>query len=256
MNWKWMISEYYYKRLKGNRGLYVLNEPWDYLLILDACRFDHFQEVNTITGQLKPVISRGSSTKEWALENFQGRACEDILYINGNPVIDTTLPPDSFFKLVSVWRHGWSPHYQTVLPYTLAEEARKQIKRNPGKRCIIHFIQPHYPFINTEEFDFDTCFGSFKKEKNGKELWEQVKVGRVDLSRLKAAYNENLKKVLEVVRLLLPRLKGKVVISSDHGNLYGQFLAPFPIRAYGHPPGIYHKDLVRVPWLEVKNENL
>lgn len=45
-----------------------LDRSWDYLIILDACRFDVFEEVydDFLEGRLRKVESVGSSTPEWA----------------------------------------------------------------------------------------------------------------------------------------------------------------------------------------------
>jgi hypothetical protein len=43
-------------------------------------------------------------------------------------------------------------------------------------------------------------------------------------------------------------LPGKTVVSSDHGELLGERLSPIPLRAYGHPMGIYMDELVKIPW--------
>ena len=45
---------------------------------------------------------------------------------------------------------------------------------------------------------------------------------------------------------LLPYLEGKIVISSDHGNCFGEH------GVYGHPSGLRYKELVIVPYLEVE----
>ncbi|MDG5776143.1 hypothetical protein VB773_02085 [Haloarculaceae archaeon H-GB2-1] len=34
-------------------------EEWDNLVILDACRYDVFEEMHTFPGTLKPIISKG-----------------------------------------------------------------------------------------------------------------------------------------------------------------------------------------------------
>jgi len=53
---------------------------------------------------------------------------------------------------------------------------------------------------------------------------------------------------------LLDELDGKSVVTSDHGNLFGERLWPIPIRRYGHPRGLRHPALIDVPWHEVPFE--
>ncbi len=58
---------------KKNNSFYIFSEPWDNLIILDACRYDVFEEVfkkRNMKGKLEYRISRGSWTVEFLLENF------------------------------------------------------------------------------------------------------------------------------------------------------------------------------------------
>ena len=59
---------------------------------------------------------------------------------------------------------------------------------------------------------------------------------------------ENLKLVMKEVKKLFDELHGKVVITSDHGNHLGEY------RVFGHMKGLRTKQLVKVPWLVVKDE--
>lgn len=68
---------------------------------------------------------------------------------------------------------------------------------------------------------------------------------------VREAYRGNLQIVLEEVQNLLEAVEGKAVISSNHRELFGERLWPIPILGYGHPKGIRHRHLVRVPWHEL-----
>ena len=46
---------------------------------------------------------------------------------------------------------------------------------------------------------------------------------------------------------------GKTIITSDHGNLFGERIKPLYTREYGHPCGIYSKQLIKIPWLVTTN---
>ena len=71
-------------------------------------------------------------------------------------------------------------------------------------------------------------------------------MGKISIKRLWLAYIKNLKLVMKEVNKLVQELSGKIVISSDHGNLFGEFLR------FGHIPFLRLKHLVKVPWLVVK----
>jgi hypothetical protein len=87
---------------------------------------------------------------------------------------------------------------------------------------------------------------------NGEAVW--VRLQRGDLSRESVwkAYRENLELVLDSVKTLLEADTGKAVITSDHGNLLGDWVGPIPTRAYGHPHNLYTDGLLEVPWLIIE----
>jgi len=62
------------------------------------------------------------------------------------------------------------------------------------------------------------------------------------IDECREAYESNLELVLKNI----PKLEGKTVISSDHGNLFGEH------GQYGHPPNKNYKELIEVPYFEVK----
>ncbi len=91
------------------------------------------------------------------------------------------------------------------------------------------------------------------KEKAEKIIYDLIKKGELDKKSVWEAYEENLQIALKHVEKLIKSLRGKTVITSDHGNLFGERLFPFPVKRYGHPCGVYKKHLVKVPWLIIEN---
>lgn len=139
---------FYYQKIVGNKGIYVMEEDWDNLIVLDACRYDLFKEVaNTGTDYR---ISRGSFTPEFLIENFDGRKYYDTVIVTANPYVDK-LVKESFYKVISVWKDGWDGKYNTVLPQTMLKYGLKAEKMYPDKRLIVWFLQPHEPFIEDPE---------------------------------------------------------------------------------------------------------
>ena len=67
-------------------------------------------------------------------------------------------------------------------------------------------------------------------------------------------YRENLELALSHVEAALAELKGKSVVTSDHGNVLGELAWPYPVPIYGHPMGVHAISLIKVPWLVV-NKN-
>jgi hypothetical protein len=64
-------------------------------------------------------------------------------------------------------------------------------------------------------------------------------------------YRENLELALPHVEATLAELKGKSVVTSDHGNVLGELAWPYPVPIYGHPIGVHAISLIKVPWLVV-----
>jgi hypothetical protein len=72
----------------------------------------------------------------------------------------------------------------------------------------------------------------------------------VDLSVAQQAYRENLELVLDDVARLFDIFDGKIVLTSDHGEMLGERGGLLPTRKYGHPPSIPAPKLREVPWFE------
>lgn len=52
------------------RGINIMDEDWDNLILIDACRYDVFANINSINGSLESRISSGSSSREFIEKNF------------------------------------------------------------------------------------------------------------------------------------------------------------------------------------------
>jgi len=247
-DWKWYYFQFtnqilpkYYSS-KSNNGIYVWKYKWDNLIILDACRYDFFQnmmEPCEILGKLEKRISRGSSTYDFLLENFSRGNFSDIVYVTGNPYVDY-LVKNAFYKTVSVWKDSWDEVLGTVLPDQIVKSAIKSKLTWPSKRVIVHFMQPHSPFV-----------GSYRKEGN---FWQiALEEG---LNEAVKAYKSNLEYVLPYVKRLLRVLPGVTVVTSDHGEAMGERATPLRIPIYGHPKCVRISPLIEVPWLITKNTNV
>jgi len=245
------------KRSFNPHGIDIFDQDWDTLIILDACRFDLFESVHHIPGRLSAVESRGAATAEWLAGNCADRKLWDVVYVTANPMLYRNRSETNveFHDVLDIWNDdAWDDDLGTVLPGAVTEQAIEAAETYPNKRLLIHFVQPHYPFLgSTTKFDK----GHMDPDReSGLTTWMQVMTGRIDATRdeLWQLYEDNLRQVLPAVEKLADTLDGKTVISSDHGNMFGERSAPIPIREWGHPPGIYTDELVKVPWLEVEFE--
>jgi hypothetical protein len=252
-----------YKMIRGN-GVDVIDRDWDNLIILDACRFDYFQKQNQIPGDLSSVLSQGGHSWEFMEKNFIGRELNDTVYITANPY-SVKLPENLFYTIESALDR-WDDEHETVFPSDVVELSIESYERYPNKRLIIHFMQPHEPWIgptmdrilermNLTGYDKSHARNDFDSNINGKNPWKEVKNGNISLEEMRQAYTESLDRVLRNVEHLITRLDGKSVITSDHGELLGDMLTPLGPRLYGHPHFIYTKNLRKVPWLEINSNN-
>ena len=276
----------------------IINEQWDYLIVLDACRYDYFDRLyrDYFDGDLTKKISIGSCTNQWRDKSFPD-CYDDIVYISANPQISANLPVygylagDHFHKVHEIWKTGWDADSGTVLPETLTNAAIDIISNTTGKRFIIHYLQPHAPYLmpEIEPHGYDTgdihadktLAGSDKYGKSSalkewllKNLLKLFKNTNIltnypewilrqlllmppgcpmDAARRKygrkmlpAAYEATLERTLAQVAVLLKHLTGKIIITSDHGELLGEN------RLYAHPYGSLDPTLIEIPWLAIE----
>lgn len=247
---------------RSNNGIQVCKEEWDYLIVLDACRYDLFKDNYKelkIDGELEYRISRGGNTPEWIQENFQDNKNEEIVYISGNPFV-YQLARNNFFEMVNAWDFGWNEKFRTVLPETMTKIALDTCKKNPDKRIIIHFMQPHGPFISDIDFFNDFCRKWLEKKGNRKlptdytkcNAWFFVSKGLIEKNKVIDAYRNNFKILIPHIQRLVNELDGKIVITSDHGEALGEKIHSWlPIKIWGHYRGIRIPGLIKVPFFIV-----
>lgn len=152
------LNRLYHTRLRtrdhNTAGIDVFAEDWDNLIILDACRYDTFKHHSTLPGRLEKRVSRGACTLEFLRGNFRDRDLTHTVYVTGNPQIHEywdELQP-RLHDIIDLWDSDhWDDEYNTVLPETVTEHAMKAAADYPDKRLVIHYMQPHFPFVRAEE---------------------------------------------------------------------------------------------------------
>ncbi len=136
----------------------VMQERWDYLIVLDACRYDYFEKVwrNYFeTGRLSRRSSIGAATLEWRDKSFTG-FYDDVVYVSANPYINSVkaiggfLGSEHFHKVYDVWQRHWDEEFGTVRPGVVTRAALGVLKKHKDKRLIIHYLQPHAPYLSLE----------------------------------------------------------------------------------------------------------
>jgi len=247
------FNQYWNRLRKGAfnpEGIDVFAADWDNLLLLDACRYNLFEEVANLPGDLSAVESKGTNTIQFLKGNLTGHDLLDTVYVTANPQFHKIREEldCEFHDVIDLWRVDWDDTIQTVRPEVTASATLQATEEYPNKRLFVHFNQPHVPFIGEagkENFSIEEIID------HPLPFWQQPMAGVWDVSdsEIWDAYRENLDSVIPYVRDLLNELVGRTVVTSDHGNMIGERAEPIPIREYGHPRWIYTEELVTVPWL-------
>jgi hypothetical protein len=228
------------KRFRRAPMLDVPASDWDNLLILDACRYDLFAAVCDLEGDLTRVVSRGTGTNEFLRANFEGGAFGDVVYVTANPHLH--FRDARFHDVIPLWDDHWDDDLDTVPPEAVSEATLDAHERYPNKRLLVHFVQPHYPFIGEAGRRLADSLGEFRGFlEDSRPIFRHLAAGDVDTETVWNAYRENLEVVLPAVDRLADALPGKTVASSDHGNAFGEW----GVFGHGGPPV---PALVDVPW--------
>ncbi len=223
------------------RGIW--EREWDYLIILDACRYDYFKRLNWIGGELFMMETPGADTKSFIEATFKVQR-PFLGIIAGNPYFERR--SGLFGFMYSGWKDipegCWDIEVSAVRAECMTNTAIKYTRMYPKMKFIIWYVQPHYPFLGNPPHH------ERNNKRSGVEygLWVE-KHNKFD--EVKLGYEGNLIYVLKEVERLLPNLSKKVVITSDHGELIGEY------NRFGHTRFERYPETVNVPWLEVTPMN-
>lgn len=230
---------------------------WKTMIVLDACRYDIFKEINNINGSLFRVNSESHQTSTWYENHWTKNFNEDTILVSAHPMMWWTDIHKSFFKAIYVDSDNNNKDWKD--PFYTFEKALEIRGDYFDKKLLIHLIPPHLPFRGVEGKKFNEKIGYFddiawlKKYDGGKDILELVnKYGQSSKDNwleLRKYYMENLQISIDGINRYLSINNKKVVITADHGELIGEF------NTYGHR---YHKDglqlLKTVPWLRVSEK--
>ncbi|WP_247730118.1 hypothetical protein [Halovivax limisalsi] len=186
--------------------------------------------------------------------------------------------------LFDVWKTGWDDDLGTVPPGGIEAAFREHsdaVERT--ERTVLHYMQPHAPYLSrgngakltqiqkgikrqgeteTDGVGDGTLAslgdairpkveakleGSELAQKAG--LWLELDKGELIKNGTREAalalYEENLRIALESVADLVTELDGRVVVTADHGEAFGE------AGVWEHHVETHIPALMEVPWLEV-----
>lgn len=241
------------KMLIPAHGTHIYDREWDVLIVLDACRPDALEavadEYDFLPKRVPTIWSRGSQSLEWMSNTFtydRESEMEQTTYVTANlysrEFVSDTQPirTNAFDSVDEVWRDEWNKELGTVPPRAVTDRAIRASRGNP-ERLIVHYLQPHAPYrsLDTAEAVGLTEDGEIDSHLT---VWDRLRLGELSQDEVRAAYRDQLRWVLDDVELLLKSVDGSVVITADHGELFGES------GLYSHPR-FPHPNLRRVPWV-------
>jgi hypothetical protein len=251
------VNAEFYRRFNRNETVDIMAENWDNLIILDACRYDMLVEHAPPDWDVQSRRSPGSDSSEFIEKSFHGRELHDTVYVTANPhALD--IPDGTFHTVVYLLEDYWDAENQTVMPETMVEQTLTAHQQYSNKRLISHWMQPHFPFIGELGQTLGTSGIGQKSntsENDAPHPWVALMESRdIETESVIEAYNENLQEAMGSLQILLDKLPGKTIVTSDHGNLIGEWTWPLPLRTFGHPAKLHKSELVTVPWVEFDSE--
>lgn len=272
----------------------ILEETWNILVILDACRYDYFKDIHNeyFNGELEKRRSPGSNTGEWLSKTFTN--FYDVTYISSNPYINSLgfslkecnskynydwTATNHFKEIIDTWFTGWNKELGTVPPREVNLAYFKERNKN---KIILHYLQPHLPYLSKNSVGTwgHTISRIKNKEIEKNDLLKKVRewirtklkssIGETNYwslrkalnidprtpyedayrkqnpDKLKKHYEENLRIVLDSVKQLIRETNKQIVITADHGESFGEE------NIWGHPRETDIASLRNVPWFVVK----
>ena len=250
-----------------NYGADYYSREWDLLVVLDACRWDLFEEVADEYDYIKSsgtFMSNASHSREWLHKHFMEPKSakhkikawtellpnvddmdvfEDHYTMSGRPeVAETTyitwnvfarmLEGDAFYEYVPVGKAKWDNSETILNPRTITDETVRVMRESEPEYVIAHYMQPHTPFRDSGGSALD---GS---------VWERIQRGEKQYDEAWTEYKNNLRWVLDDVELLLENVdQDNIVITADHGDAFNEY------GVMSHKIGAIHPKIRKVPWV-------
>ena len=235
-------NQYYHAAVGNVDGNKIMNRDWDTCILLDACRYDYFQQENPYDSfKLTKEVSVGTDSKEFIKTVFSDREFHDTVYVTGNPFV-SLLERDTFHNVII--DDTWDVGNSQPTAGQVTEAAVRAHEEYPNKRIIVHYMQPHFP-VHDPDFNYMNEGITYRKSQH----WPTG----ISRSELRDGYRANLNYVLSHVTEFINKISGKVVITADHGEMLGERATPIPVRTYNHFESLYVSELVNVPWLEIED---
>jgi hypothetical protein len=243
------------------------------LIVLDACRYDYFDDEfdDYFYGRSEPMWAASINTFEYLRINWT--ETYEYPYVTGAAPVTSQrfnfdigenidgiatdgaellqrycgyIPDNHLEDLIEVWRSSWDEDLGVCPPEPVTKRGISLSK--DASRMVVHYFQPHGPFIGSEKLK-----GHIEKYDSNVEggavemgIWEAARSGDLSKSKLRNMYKSNLKRALAAVCELIRQTNfEKYVIIGDHGEALGEY------GKYYH--SIEHPKVRLVPWAIVED---
>lgn len=215
-------------------------DEWDICCVLDACRYDTFKEVNELKGELELIISPGYNSRSWMEKTFVAPH-SNLVVVTDDPwfpkIVGKEYCKKQIYHYRPVWKTCWNEELRTVMPELVTDEALDEHATYPDKKMLVHYMQPHDPFIANPDLSIKAESVQWKFE---------IERDRYTYADMYEFYKNNLRLVLKSVERLAEQTSDRIVITGDHGDGFGECGV-----AWGHAGG-HMPWLVQVPWFGVE----
>jgi len=158
-----------------------------------------------------------------------------------------------FHEVWNVWQDGWDEEIRTVPPEVTTEMALLAHEQFPNKQLLVHYNQPHAPYIGPTGRSLTGLYGRMLNDDTAKTKrfprgFIDGVLESVDPDEHRKAFRENVEIVMPYLTELVETIDGQTVVTADHGQMIGERAFPIPIKYHGHRHGVYVDELVEVPW--------
>lgn len=209
-------------------GIDIMSMDWDTLIILDAARADLLEEHSSFGVPVRRVRSPATHSWGYMVRSYLGRQLHDTVMVSANPYVHDI--PDGVFHAVYPVVGDVSGAIDSH-PKHVTKAALSAMAMHPKKRFIIHYMQPHVPYLHRDDpyirYPFDQARATG------------------DLKSLQQDYIQNYRIAEPQIRALMRDVSGKFVITADHGEALGERCIGLHLFEHGHAiPVVYE-----VPYL-------
>jgi len=189
----------------------ILELNFDLMIVLDSCRYDYFEKYNTIKGKLEKIKSVGTSTYSFIKNSKLKRY--DFNIVTNNP---------------------WFTRFQM-----------RKMNYSLGNNIIT--------YVDTDELN--ECYSTMRiKYQNDYFIEKYIlwicKPHIINAGKRKQ-YTQRLKEVIPQVQHIINDIRHlpiKILVTSDHGELFGEY------GKTGHPDNYFVPELYEIPLLYVDNK--